>query len=41
MNEEVVMEEAQAAAEEVTRSATEDYYAADSHLAKAMKQGLL
>ena len=41
MNEEAVMEEAQAAAEEVTRSATEDYYAADSHLAKAMKQGLL
>jgi 5-methylthioadenosine/S-adenosylhomocysteine deaminase len=41
MNEESVIEEAQRAAEEVTSKAAEDYYKADSLLAKTMKKGLL
>jgi hypothetical protein len=35
------IEEAQRAAEEVTSKAAEDYYKADSLLAKTMKKGLL
>jgi len=41
MDEERVIEEAQKAAEEVTSKAAEDYYKADSLLAKTMKKGLL
>jgi 5-methylthioadenosine/S-adenosylhomocysteine deaminase len=41
MNEEKVMEDAQKAAEEVCNAAVEDYMAADSLLAKAVKKGLL
>ena len=41
MNEEHVIEEAQKAAEEVTSKAAEDYYKADSLLARTMKKGLL
>lgn len=41
MDEERIIEEAQKAAEEVTSRATEDYYRADSLLARAMKRGLL
>jgi 5-methylthioadenosine/S-adenosylhomocysteine deaminase len=41
MDEESVIEEAQRAAEEVTSKAAEDYYKADSLLAKTMKKGLL
>lgn len=41
MDEERIIEEAQKAAEEVTSKAAEDYYRADSLLAKTMKKGLL
>ena len=41
MNEEKVMEHAQKAAEEITSQAADDYMAADSYLAKAVKKGLL
>jgi 5-methylthioadenosine/S-adenosylhomocysteine deaminase len=41
MDEERVIQEAQKAAEEITNKASEDFYKADSFLAKTMKKGLL
>ncbi|HUS77232.1 MAG TPA: amidohydrolase, partial [Patescibacteria group bacterium] len=41
MDEEKVMEDVQRAATEITASAAEDYFKADSYLAKAVKAGLL
>lgn len=41
MDEEKVVEEAQKASDEITKSAVEDYMAADSLLARAAKKGLL
>jgi 5-methylthioadenosine/S-adenosylhomocysteine deaminase len=41
LDEEEVMKKAQAAADEVTARAADDFMAADSYLAKAVKRGLL
>ncbi|HUS77045.1 MAG TPA: amidohydrolase family protein [Patescibacteria group bacterium] len=41
MNEEKIMEDAQRASTEITTAAAEDYFKADSYLAKAVKAGLL
>jgi len=41
MDEEKVMEDAQKASTAITESAAEDYFKADSYLAKAVKKGLL
>ena len=41
MDEEKVMEDAQKASTAITTSAAEDFFKADSYLAKAVKKGLL
>jgi 5-methylthioadenosine/S-adenosylhomocysteine deaminase len=41
MNEEEVIEDAQKAATEITTAAADDYFEADSHLARAARKGLL